>query len=71
VIYLDEPWAPALLNYVCYRCFAPLQLQGDHPVCPQHGSTMWLHRDRRSYVKRLRGILEAKSLMWLGIPRAA
>jgi len=57
VIYTEERWAPALLNYVCYECFSGLVLDTDGPVCPFHGNTMWLRKDRRNLFAGIRAKL--------------
>jgi hypothetical protein len=60
MIYMGQRWAPVLLNYVCYWCFAPLRLRGGRPDCYFHRGDMWLHKDRRDLFRQLRRTVQAQ-----------
>lgn len=54
MIYLDEHWAKALNDYLCYKCFGRLVLDTDGPVCPRHGKVAWVRRSRRNLFASIR-----------------
>lgn len=60
MIYLDQRWAPTLLNYVCYWCLVPLHLYEGYPTCYFHGRGMWLHRNRKPLFQQLRRTVQAQ-----------